>query len=452
MNIFKTKKKLIIVIILIIISLFIFFKVTEIVRYGYDRQSKTVELIKSIIPKNYIRKIRDNLFIIPKLKARNEFLSLQVKKYEQGYEGLKYKTDLYELKDQKFKINYFFTPFKRLDVNLGWKAEKNSLRAHYAEIKDDKIFLISGEGETIFFEKKNFLKEKLNFIQLNNNIQEIIKKNNLELIGIRDLHFHKNQILISMIVRDFKGITINIYGADLNIQNLIFKEVFKTNEYWQEYNVFSGGRIDSFDEENIIFSTGFSYVKNSAQNPKSLLGKILKVNLNSGNYEMISFGHRNPQGLKFVKGENLIINSEHGPKGGDEINFNYLDKTSEEKNYGWDIASYGTPYNGPDLFKKSHSKYGFVEPAIYFTPSIGISELLYFEKNSFCKKKCVWASSLRANSVYLLNFDQDNQKLSIDERIHLKRNRIRDIDFDQDLNLVILLSENIPSIVTLEKL
>ena len=156
MNIFKTKKKLIIVIILIIISLFIFFKVTEIVRYGYDRQSKTVELIKSIIPKNYIRKIRDNLFIIPKLKARNEFLSLQVKKYEQGYEGLKYKTDLYELKDQKFKINYFFTPFKRLDVNLGWKAEKNSLRAHYAEIKDDKIFLISGEGETIFLKKKFF--------------------------------------------------------------------------------------------------------------------------------------------------------------------------------------------------------------------------------------------------------------------------------------------------------
>ena len=149
MNIFKTKKKLITVIILIIISLFIFFKVTEIVRYGYDRQSKTVELIKSIIPKNYIRKIRDNLFIIPKLKARNEFLSLQVKKYEQGYEGLKYKTDLYELKDQKFKINYFFTPFKRLDVNLGWKAEKIHLEPITLKLKMIK-FLISGEGETIF--------------------------------------------------------------------------------------------------------------------------------------------------------------------------------------------------------------------------------------------------------------------------------------------------------------
>ena len=48
---------------------------------------------------------------------------LQVKKYEQGYEGLKYKTDLYELKDRNLRLT-FCTPFKRLDVNLGWKAEK----------------------------------------------------------------------------------------------------------------------------------------------------------------------------------------------------------------------------------------------------------------------------------------------------------------------------------------
>ena len=33
----------------------------------------------------------------------------------------------------------------------------------------------------------------------------------------------------------------------------------------KEYNVFSGGRIESFDNDNILFSIGFSYVKNSAQ-------------------------------------------------------------------------------------------------------------------------------------------------------------------------------------------
>ena len=108
----------------------------------------------------------------------------------------------------------------------------------------------------------------------------------------------------------------------------------------------------------------------------------------------------------------------------------------------------------PNLFKKSHVKNGFIEPAIYFTPSIGISEILYFEKNSFCNKneRCIWASSLRANSIYLLSFDENKEILSFDNRIHLKRNRIRDIDYDQDLNLVILLSENVPSIITLEKL
>ena len=58
---------------------------------------------------------------------------------------------------------------------------------------------------------------------------------------------------------------------------------------------------------------------------------------------MVSMGHRNPQGLSYVKDLNLIINSEHGPKG-DEINFNYLNKTSKIKNFGWPIASYGEPY------------------------------------------------------------------------------------------------------------
>ena len=179
MRIFKNKKKLLILLILITLISFIFYQVSQTVRYGYDRQSKTIELVKLIIPNHYIKKIKDNLFIISNLKARNEFLSLQVKKYEQGYNGQKYKSDQYILEDQKFKINYFFAPFKRLDVNLGWRAEKNSLRAHYAEIKDEKIFLISGEGETIFFEKKNLLKDNLNYQKLDNNLKDLLKKNDL---------------------------------------------------------------------------------------------------------------------------------------------------------------------------------------------------------------------------------------------------------------------------------
>ena len=34
-------------------------------------------------------------------------------------------------------------------------------------------------------------------------------------------------------------------------------------------------------------------------------------------------GHRNPQGLYFDKENNFILETEHGPKGGDEINLNH---------------------------------------------------------------------------------------------------------------------------------
>ena len=43
----------------------------------------------------------------------------------------------------------------------------------------------------------------------------------------------------------------------------------------------------------------------------------------------MSLGHRNPQGLIFIEDKNLIINSEHGPKGGDEINLNFIGDSKE---------------------------------------------------------------------------------------------------------------------------
>ena len=54
---------------------------------GYDRQNKTILFLKKFIPANISRKVRDAVFIIPDLKERNKFLSIQVEKYEQGLNG-----------------------------------------------------------------------------------------------------------------------------------------------------------------------------------------------------------------------------------------------------------------------------------------------------------------------------------------------------------------------------
>lgn len=458
MNLFKSKKKIFLLILTIslILGLYIFSVVSDVVRHGYDKQNKIILFVKSIISPHYVKKIRDNLFIIPNLKAKNEFLELQVSKYEQGNEGKKFDTKYFELNDITYEANFFFLPFKRLDTKLGWNAEINSLRAHYTEIKKTNVISISGEGKTVYFNKNNLLTESLKFKDLPNNIEEILSQNNYELIGIRDLYFHNDQVFISMMIKNENGITINLYNADLNYVKINFDLFFETKEYWKDYNVFSGGRLEKFRDNKILFSIGFAKNYEAPQNKKSLLGKIIAIDLNSKNYELVSYGHRNPQGLFFHEEKNIIINTEHGPKGGDEINFNFLN-IKEVKNFGWPRVSYGKAYPGEhilfetDTFEKTHEELGFIEPLKYYDPSIGISEIIYLEKNSFCNSKCFWTSSLRANSIYNLSINEEFTELIPKGRIFLEGNRIRDIDYDKDLDLIILISENVPALIAISK-
>lgn len=49
--------------------------VSDIVREGYDKQNKTIEFVKSIIPPHYIKKIKDNFFIVSNIN--NNFNKLE---------------------------------------------------------------------------------------------------------------------------------------------------------------------------------------------------------------------------------------------------------------------------------------------------------------------------------------------------------------------------------------
>ena len=215
--------------------------------------------------------------------------------------------------------------------------------------------------------------------------------------------------------------------------------------------------MEKFKDDKILFSIGFAKNYEAPQDKDSFLGKIIAIDLNSKKYELISYGHRNPQGLFFHKNKNIIMNTEHGPKGGDEINFNFLN-LDEDKNFGWPRVSYGKPYPGdemffkPDAFKIKHRELGFIEPMKYYDPSIGISELIYLNKDSFCISDCLLITSLRANSIYALDISQDFKKLSSKGRIFLEGHRIRDVDFDKDLNLLILLAENVPALITIKRI
>ena len=141
-------------------------------------------------------------------------------------------------------------------------------------------------------------------------------------------------------------------------------------------------------------------------------------------------GHRNPQGLFYNEDENFLLEAEHGPQGGDEINVIKLDHNSIQ-NFGWAISSYGEHYGGKNApenknkyekypLHKSHSEHGFIEPLKYFNPSIGISQIIGLDNEN----KYVVAS-LKAHSLYFFEYNYNNKennfnivkKLDIGERI-----------------------------------
>ncbi|MEG0676251.1 MAG: PQQ-dependent sugar dehydrogenase, partial [Comamonas sp.] len=91
-----------------------------------------------------------------------------------------------------------------------------------------------------------------------------------------------------------------------------------------------------------------SSYKEQAQNLKSHLGKIVRINKDGSVPrdnpfvgradawpEIWSYGHRNPQGAALAPDGTLWMH-EHGPQGGDEIN-----RIEPGKNYGWPVITYG---------------------------------------------------------------------------------------------------------------
>lgn len=77
-----------------------------------------------------------------------------------------------------------------------------------------------------------------------------------------------------------------------------------------------------------------------------------------------SYGHRNPQGTSIHPQTGELWVSEHGPRGGDELNL-----AEPGKNYGWPVISYGINYNGTILTELTE-KEGMEQPVYYWTPSI----------------------------------------------------------------------------------
>jgi glucose/arabinose dehydrogenase len=201
----------------------------------------------------------------------------------------------------------------------------------------------------------------------------------------------------------------------------------------------AGGRMVRMSPDEVLLTVGdheFDGTKYTpAQDSASSFGKTILVNTATREARRFTAGHRNPQGLLRAR-DGRIWSTEHGPKGGDELNV-----LRDGGNYGWPLATYGAQYGeyAWPLAPSSAQERAFERPMYAWVPSIGISQLIQVEGRKFTP----WAgdllvSSLRASSLFRVRVDGD--RIAFAEQIRLDVGRIRDLAEHPD-GTIALLSE-----------
>ena len=310
------------------------------------------------------------------------------------------------------------------------------------------LVVLSARGVLGVSKNAHKIKDDFVFKQIDHNIYDFIgleQFNKKRWFSIKDMTIIKNKIFVSY-TEEIKTDCWNtsIIAGEINLKKINFKKFFSSSDCihvknnpdkefggWQ-----AGGRIVDFDENYLFFSVGDYRARYLVQDNNSINGKVIKINKENSNYDIISIGHRNPQGLYYDKEFGFILETEHGPRGGDEINFINLNYNSNDKiqNFGWPIVSagehYGKKSDNIEKYKKyplykSHKKYGFIEPLKTFVPSIGISEVRKLNKKNYV------FSSLKNRSLYFFRIEnkklKELSKLKINERIRdiaIKNNKL----------------------------
>ena len=173
------------------------------------------------------------------------------------------------------------------------------------------------------------------------------------------------------------------------------EEIFQANAWGDNNNHFSGRMV--FDRDGHLFLTVGDRLAPSdlladhpAQDLMNHMGTIVRLHddgrVPSDNPfvgqtdalpEIWSYGHRNLQGLAFNPVTGDVWATEHGPRGGDELN-----RIVRGKNYGWPVASHGINYDGTVITTDTHLD-GMTSPSFVWVPSIGTSGLTFYSGDQF---------------------------------------------------------------------
>lgn len=193
-----------------------------------------------------------------------------------------------------------------------------------------------------------------------------------------------------------------------------------------------------FKDGYLFFSIGDRGERETAQDPSSPNGKVHRIHDDgripddnpftgsAGAFPSIwTLGNRNIQGMALNPADGALYASEHGPRGGDELN-----RIERGLNYGWPVITYGMEYSGSPITARTEAP-GMEQPLIEWTPSLAVCGMDFYAGEAFP----LWQGSLLSgglSSQQLNRIVLEDGKVVLDEVLLRGIGRIRDVGIGPD--------------------
>ncbi|MGH7471096.1 MAG: PQQ-dependent sugar dehydrogenase [Longimicrobiales bacterium] len=159
--------------------------------------------------------------------------------------------------------------------------------------------------------------------------------------------------------------------------------------------------------------------------------------------EIFTYGNRSPQGLTLHPTTGELYQTEHGARGGDELNL-----MQPGRNYGWPVITWGINYNGEKI-SDIQEKEGMEQPLYYWVPSIGTAGLAIYNGDKFPQwRGDVFVGGMVGEQVVRLRFDQNKRRTGL-EKLLQGYGRIRDVRSAPDGFIYLLIDQPRSAVVRL---
>ncbi|MBK7948319.1 MAG: PQQ-dependent sugar dehydrogenase [Deltaproteobacteria bacterium] len=213
----------------------------------------------------------------------------------------------------------------------------------------------------------------------------------------------------------------------------------------------AGARITFDDAGHVYFVVGHFVDYRGVQDLDFPYGKIMRVH-DDGRIPadnpfvkvpgaipaIYTVGHRVVQGLDFDRATGRVWATEHGPRGGDELNW-----IRAGINYGWPVVSEGVDYDGRPIHYGEElgievDRATLERPRVHWTPSPGASSLVFYRGPAFPKwQDHALVATLSKNELWRYVLDENGEVEH--ETLIAGLGRIRDVEVGTKGELLLLL-------------